>query len=198
MNAATLAAELVPMLNAANIGELVYWTEADVYAAIHGAARQVCDAAGVLVTEPASISVNADQSTVSLPARTSAVLAAAWDDSDLRIVGPKYLESMANVWKGKKGDPRLLVVGYDTTQGARLFPTPAGPGTLRLIVSQASPDVSQGAPSFTAPAVIDTPIVLRALGRLRAQETEARMPDVEVFAESIAAAHMRVLEAMWR
>jgi hypothetical protein len=174
---ALIANEVCPSLNAAVAADLVFWTADELYQFADDAVKAAAGISLLFVSvAPLALAIGAGPT--NLPAGTVAILAGAFAGSALTPANVDEMEALDDNWENTPGTPAnwLLDVGL---LAVRVYPAPTVAGSLSLILQgfPATP-LSVSNVSIEAPAGFAGYLVQEMIGRARAKQSDAMLPDV--------------------
>lgn len=189
-----IVAKLLPALNATAAGDLVFWTEAELYEFADELAQAV-SRFGIFV-ERSEIAVTSGSAAYSLPVRFAALFHLSLNNTSLSAAGVDELEALDSSWPTAAGTVSRYVLDVVGLSTVTLYKIPGAPGTLTLLVS-------------TYPAIANSSAIARAaspvgdywkygiLKAARSKEGEGMMPDVAAHCRERMSLYEALFERYW-
>lgn len=198
---AELLADLYPALNAGAAGELVWWTEAELYEHADEAAKELARGYGVFVERDDSTGVLAGTAVYELPARHLSTIHAALSGRALCPLTVQELEALDALWPETDATADEPVSGFlgdsDGTERIRLYGIPDATGTLSLVFHRFPAAVNSGNYLLAAPPCLAPYFAWRVLAAARRKDSKARMPEVAEHFAARAELVEQVIEQYW-
>lgn len=196
-------ADVETALNAAGAGDLVQWTEADLYEWFDEAAKRLARTFGVFVERDASTAIALNTGSYTLPARHLSTIHASVGASSggtaLYPVNVQELEALDADWIETQGPTNSFLMDTAGMTAARVYPSPdvTISGFLALIFHRFPATVNVSNFTLSAPAAIRDYFAWYALAEARGRQSDAAMPEVaKAFRERVALME-KVIESYW-
>ena len=154
MNASIVISRVIPLLHAPNAANLAVCLEADLYTYLSDSLRRTCQETAI-IGAAVTISVAASSNAVSLPAKTLAVLDAAWNGDTINVRTTRQMDASRNGWRTETGPAvKNIVFDGDSFAAARLHPAPTAGGSLQLVITQVPDDQTSSSTTLYVPDLV--------------------------------------------
>jgi hypothetical protein len=181
VNTTTVLANLLPDLHSDSMGNLTYWTQAQLIQICDEVAKRLAHAAMIFVERDTSISTAGGTATYSLPARHSATVHVSYGTTPLRPATVIELEARDPNFQTTPGQPDHWYEDDIGITAIGLSPVPtAGDVSVPLIAAMLPPDldVGQGNVLLQAPAPVAGYLGFGVLAGAYGGEGESEIPDL--------------------
>jgi hypothetical protein len=192
ISASSLITELLPALNAGSTSDLTWWTTSELYQYADELLKRLARTAAVFVDYD---SITAGSGAIDNPSGALVIIHMAANGATLRPAAENELLALDPAWESTAGTPKRWI--QTELQSTRLYPAPSGTVTLTRIFHANPPTVASGTPTITAPPPIGSYVLWGMLGRARAKEGEAMLPDVAGHATERVGLWEKVFTAYW-
>lgn len=189
MDASTIIVNLLPALNAASTGDLIWWTPDDLYGYANEAKDRLTRVTGACRQVDAGTFATGECPT----GAALATIHAAWNGVSLRSATVRELEALDAGWLNAKGTPRKWTQDLTLTQ-IRVYPAPSMAGTLERVATVIPPTITAGSPTLAAPIAVASYFYAAMLAAARRGEGEAQLLDVAQHLDS----RLKFLEQVFR
>jgi hypothetical protein len=197
---ALVANDLYSALNAAGPGDLVFWTQAELYLYIDEAAQRLARTCGVWVERDTTTITEAGEGVYALPpAQVSTVQA----DLNGLVLQPRTvaeLEALDASWPLTEGPPVAFVQNLQGLAQIVLYPAPDdnnGGLSVGLILREFPIAPTASNPFLAAPTCVREYFTFRALEAARGKQSKAEMPDVAAWIGKTAGMLEQVMTELW-
>jgi len=191
---------LCARLNAAGAGDLVFWTEPELYQRMAEALTRLARRDRIFWTVGETIAVEIPQAVYLLP-NNAGIALAALDAAELRPASVGELEARDSNWEQTvcvEGEiPTHWIGDYLGAGFIRLYPSPIATGELLILSAKLPDEPTAETPQARIPAPVADYLALAALQEARDKEGDARMPEVAQVCASIAALYEQTFAAYW-
>lgn len=192
---------LCARLNSRVAGELVFWSEAELYQRASESQKRLARLANLFVMSDESLDVVADEAIVALPARHLATLLVALDGHLLTPASVLEMEAFDCNWEETLAATNLEVdswVGdYLGQNFIRLYRIPVDSGNLLMVVALYPEDITAVLPKTLIPEPLGDYLALAALMEARSKDTDARMPEVAAHLGERLKLYEQAIAAYW-
>lgn len=168
---------LLPDLRSDTMGNLTWWTEAELYRYANNQLQELGRAipCWTLVTSLSTVALTA---TYNLPARTVDVLGVYLDGRRLDPVTADELDAGEASWRASGGDtPRRYTLDLANAQ-ITLIGIPSAVHQVILIYTETPAEIALGFSTVAGPAVLPDLTQLAVLQQAYTRQSESAMPDV--------------------
>jgi hypothetical protein len=198
VDVAALIANLLPALNAATSGDLVYWTSDELYQWADEAAKRLALRAAVFVsvTTQTISSAEAPLAASAVAANAIAPILVAWNSVILRFATVGELEALDDGWEAATGTPKRWTLDRGLQQ-LRLYPAPAAAGALLTVALQCPADISASQASLIGPSPLAGYLAQSVLGQARGRVSDAAMPEIAAHCAQRAEMYIAICEHYW-
>jgi hypothetical protein len=177
---------IYPTLNAQGPGDLVWWTESELYAWLDEAAKKLARSTGCFLTrDDTTVVVVAGTGAYSLPARHISTVHASLSGRMLDRSNVQELEARDSAWPDSQADiSQPFPLRYSLDAGGPtsivLHPKPntGGGGPLAIVMHQYPATIEAGASVAALPAPLREYFTFFALGEARGKESKGAMYEV--------------------
>jgi len=180
-------------LNASGAADLVWWTDAELYAWLDEAAKKLARESGSFIIRDTTIVLVAGTATYDLPLRHVSTIHAtaagrmmtSTNGQELEALDASYLSTQATPADPK---PKRYLHDLDGIDKIRVYPSPGTGiiGPLALIMHRFPAEIAQGASLVALPGPLREYFVFYALGEARSKESKGAMPEVGAFFRELA------------
>lgn len=193
-----LIERLLPALNCYKLADLVHWDEEELYEYADEGVQRLARATGMFVERDATTAVAAGTPEYDLPSRhLSTIHVSLVAGANLRGASVRDLEALSSTWHTDAGLVTRFIQDFDGTEKLRLYKDPGSDGTLAVIFHEYPAEISAGAPTLTAPTVLEDYLWWEMLRRAREKESDAAMPDVAAHAGERVNLFEEVIRGYW-
>lgn len=182
-----------PTLNAQGAGDLVWWTDDELYAWLDEAAKRLARNTGSFIERDASIALVAGTGAYDLPARHISTVHASAGNRMLMPTNAQELEALDAVFLESQETaasplPRKYAHDVDGLDKIRVYKKPGTgvAGQLALVMHRYPATVAQGASVVALPQPMREYFTFFVLGEARSKESKGAMPEVGAWFRDLA------------
>ncbi len=199
VNAATVMADLLPLLNVSQAADLTFWTETELYGYADETARRLARSVGLWVERDASRAIVAGTGSYSLPARHISTVHVSIGTHSLQPASIQDIEALDDVWTQTSGEPYCYIQDGAGCETLTLYPKPAAgaSGNIGVIHRQYLAGIAMGSPLFSAPIAISEYLTFSMLASARGKESKAAMPEVAGWAAEMCRMFEQAAQGYW-
>lgn len=187
-------------LNASGTGDLVFWTEAELYQRMAEALTRLARRYRIFWREGDPLVVVEQQGAYLVPENCGLALVAL-DGIALRPASVGELEARDSNWEqtaASDGEtPTHWVGDYIGAGFVRLFPLPIASGELTLVLAGLLTEPTAETPQLEIPEPVADYLALAALEEARDKEGDARMPEVAQVCHAVAGLYEQAFAVYW-
>lgn len=199
INLRDVLSDLYPLLNAAAAGDLIHWTDSDLYEWLDEAAKRLARTYGVFVERDASMAIALGTPEYSVPAGHISIIHASAGTLALYAVTVQELEALDASWPTAAGPTNCFLADANGLGHVRVYPAPDATitGALALIRHRFPVAITSVNNTLSAPLALRDYFLWYALSEARRRQSDAMMPEVaEHFAGRVALME-KVIEQYW-
>lgn len=186
---------IYPTLNAQGAGDLVWWTDAELYAWFDEAAKKLARETGSLIERDTSIALVAGTGSYDLPARHVSTIHVSAGTRMMEASNFQELDALDSVFpESQQGAsdplPRKYLHDADGLDKIRVYKRPGAgvTGQLGIIMHRYPASIAQGSSVVALPQPFKEFFTFYALGEARSKESKGAMPEVGAWFRELATA----------
>jgi len=192
-----LLGRIYPLLGATSALDLEFWTDAELLVWVNAGFQRLARMSGVFVERDATITVVNGTASYALPTKNISTIHVALDGARLRPASARELEAYSATWTTDNATPTHYLQDYGTaTPYITLWKKPIAGGTLAIVEHEYPTTITAGA-TLPAPDVISDYVLFYTLGEARRKESDAAMPEVAAFCDSIKQLYEEACISYW-
>jgi hypothetical protein len=188
--------DLLPALNAAATGDLVWWQVEDLYDRMDEALKTLARL-HVVFAGIDNLAPLLNYSEAPYAEGAIAVIHLTWDGQSVRATSVRELEALDGQWQLASGDaPTRWTQDLGVSQTC-LYPTPVSLGFMERVSAYFPPAISQANTLASAPLPLTEYFWMSTLGSARDVEGEAKMPEVAEHCANAVQLWHKVCDTYW-
>ena len=185
-------------LNATGAADLVFWLETDFYEWASEALRHLATLAPLFIDRDTTITIQAGVPVYTNPARHITLLHVAVAGESLSPSSTRELAALSSTWLTDTGAPEQWIADWLGEANVRVYPTPTTTGAaLQIVLSRFPGDVTVGAPTVSAPAIVGDYVGLRILAEARRKEGDGALPEIAAHLDQRCALLEQAYQHYW-
>jgi hypothetical protein len=184
---------IYPTLNAQGPGDLVWWTDSELYAWMDEAAKRLSRSTGCFLTRDDTTVVVAGTGSYSLPARHVSTVHASLEGRMLDRVSVQELEALDSAWPNAQAPlsqpfPLRYSLDAEGLNSIALYPKPntGGGGALAIVMHRSPTTIAPGSSLVALTAPLREYFTFFALGEARSKESKGAMYEVGAWYRKLA------------
>lgn len=200
LNLLPMLRDLLPLLQADDFSNLVFWSEAELYQLTDEAAKRLARSVGGFVERDASTALVVGTAAYAMPARHLSTLHLSLGSTALRARTSAELEALDQAWVDTAATTiQAWIQDQVGTETFRVYPTPASgaSGNLALIFHRYPAEVTVSTSVIQAPACLREYFTFAVLREVRGMEGKAAMPEVAEWCGQMTALLEQVFHGYW-
>lgn len=186
---------IYPTLNAQGSGDLVWWTDAEIYAWFDEAAKKLARETGSFIERDTSIALVAGTGSYDLPARHVSTIHVSAGTRMMTSTNTQELEALDSVFLDSQESvtdplPRRYLHDSDGMDKIRVYKRPGAgvTGQIGIVMHRYPSAIAQGASVVALPQPFREFFTFYALGEARSKESKGAMPEVGAWFRELATA----------
>jgi hypothetical protein len=194
--AGDLRSELYGLLAASGSSDLVFWTDTELLEWINEGLARLARRIGVFVERDATTSVVGGTASYTLPTPHLSTIHVSLGTARLRPINVSEVEALSSTWLADAGTPTRYLQDGAGVANIRLYKKSITSGTL-AIVEHELPDTVTATTELPLPDLASDYLTFFTLGEARRRESDAAMPEIAQFCESICGLYEQVFRSYW-
>jgi hypothetical protein len=183
---ANVIGDILPALGAANLGDLDWCTQAELYQFADEANKRLAARAGVWVERYGAQDVPAGAAVQPAPAGHVDTIHVSFSGSPLRPASARELASLDANWPAAQNTPKRFSMDAGAPGTITLYPNPSAPGTMATIYHRFQPTIQSGSSLVPIASPVQDYFAYAMLAEARRKESDAAMPEMaEHFAQRL-------------
>lgn len=194
----TLVPWICQSLNASDVSNLTYWTEAELYQYAEEAFHDIGGKFLLIAEFDGTTALIADQGMYPVPFLHIATIFVSTNGEALRSSSVKEMEALDTDWEqAASGAVTRWIGNFLGMNFIRTYPAPDAPGTLELIFHKHPPDLTPSATQISVPKPVADYLAVKALQAARARQSDAQMLDASAAFGMLGTIYEQAIEAYW-
>lgn len=200
INTSLVVGELYPPLNARGPGDLIFWSEDELFEWLDQAAKRLATELNLFVYYDTSITLASGTASYTVPTGHLVTLQADVEGVVLRARNVQELEALDDAWPATAGSPEAFLLDTEGSDKVTIYKKPGAAengDTLGMIMAKLPTKLTKTAAVLRAPACVREYLTFYALGEARARESKAPMPEIAQWFRGLTGMLEQVIGEYW-